>query len=52
MGLTLPAAKSRLFRANARMRKRLRPVWSNTRGPAPQRNQPIPSGREVRNKAA
>jgi RNA polymerase sigma-70 factor, ECF subfamily len=52
MGLSLPAAKSRLFRANARMRKHLQPVWSNTRGPAPRRNQPIPLGREVRNKAA
>jgi RNA polymerase sigma-70 factor, ECF subfamily len=38
MGLTLPAAKSRLFRANARMRERLRPVWSNTRGAAVRRN--------------
>lgn len=28
MGLTLPAAKSRLFRANARMRESLEPVWS------------------------
>ena len=27
-GLTLPAAKSRLFRAHARMRKSLQPVWS------------------------
>jgi RNA polymerase sigma-70 factor (ECF subfamily) len=52
MGLTLPAAKSRLFRANARMRKHLQPVWSNTRGPASRRNQPIPLGNEVRNRAA
>jgi RNA polymerase sigma-70 factor (ECF subfamily) len=29
MGLTLPAAKARLFRANARMREHLHPVWSN-----------------------
>jgi RNA polymerase sigma-70 factor, ECF subfamily len=32
IGLTLPAAKSRLFRAHARMRKSLEPVWSNGRG--------------------
>lgn len=29
IGLTLPAAKARLFRANARMRESLRAVWSN-----------------------
>jgi RNA polymerase sigma-70 factor (ECF subfamily) len=52
MGLTLPAAKSRLFRANARMRKRLQPIWSNTRGPAPRRSVPIPRGGEVGKKAA
>jgi RNA polymerase sigma-70 factor, ECF subfamily len=52
MGLTLPAAKSRLFRANARMRKRLQPVWSNTRGAAAMRNSPNPRGCEVRGEAA
>jgi DNA-directed RNA polymerase specialized sigma24 family protein len=30
-GLTLPAAKSRLFRAQNRMRVNLQPVWSNAR---------------------
>jgi DNA-directed RNA polymerase specialized sigma24 family protein len=35
-GLTLSAAKSRLFRAQVRMRQHLQPVWSNVRsiGPA------------------
>jgi RNA polymerase sigma-70 factor (ECF subfamily) len=40
MGLTLPAAKSRLFRANARMRQRLRPVWSNARTAAARHKNP------------
>jgi RNA polymerase sigma-70 factor (ECF subfamily) len=30
-GLTLPAAKSRLFRAQARIREHLEPVWTNAR---------------------
>jgi RNA polymerase sigma-70 factor, ECF subfamily len=30
-GLTLPAAKARLFRAHKRMRVHLQPVWSNVR---------------------
>jgi RNA polymerase sigma-70 factor (ECF subfamily) len=30
-GLTLPAAKSRLFRAQARIREHLQPVWLETR---------------------
>jgi RNA polymerase sigma-70 factor (ECF subfamily) len=30
-GLTLPAAKARLFRAHKRMRVHLQPVWSNAR---------------------
>jgi RNA polymerase sigma-70 factor, ECF subfamily len=38
MGLTLPAAKSRLFRATAQMRERLQPVWSNTREGGARRN--------------
>ena len=29
MHLTVPAAKARLFRANARMRESLQAVWSN-----------------------
>jgi RNA polymerase sigma-70 factor, ECF subfamily len=33
-GLTLPAAKARLFRANKRMRIHLQPVWSNARATA------------------
>ena len=52
MGLTLPAAKSRLFRANARMRKRLQPVWSSMRGAAAWRNSPNPQGCEVLGEAA
>lgn len=52
MGLTLPAAKSRLFRANARMRKRLLPVWSNTRGPAQTRGEPTPHRYELQDEAA
>lgn len=34
-GLTLSSAKSRLFRAQGRMRKHLQPVWSNRRVPGP-----------------
>jgi RNA polymerase sigma-70 factor (ECF subfamily) len=52
MGLTLPAAKSRLFRANARMRKRLQPVWSDVRGATARRNSPNPGSWEVRSEAA
>jgi RNA polymerase sigma-70 factor (ECF subfamily) len=48
-GLTLPAAKSRLLRARARMRKRLQPVWSNTRAG---REHATPLGCEVREEAA
>lgn len=33
-GLTLPAAKSRLFRAHKRMRLHLQPVWSDARASA------------------
>ena len=33
-GLTLPAAKSRLFRAHKRMRLHLQPVWSDARANA------------------
>jgi RNA polymerase sigma-70 factor (ECF subfamily) len=51
MGLTLPAAKSRLFRANARMRKRLEPVWSNVRAAA-RHSSPSRRGCEVRGEAA
>jgi RNA polymerase sigma-70 factor (ECF subfamily) len=40
-GLTLPATKSRLFRAKARMRQRLQPVWSNAFSPAMYRNSPV-----------
>lgn len=32
LGLTLPAVKTRLFRANVRMRSHLQPVWSDVRG--------------------
>jgi RNA polymerase sigma-70 factor (ECF subfamily) len=52
MGLTLPAAKSRLFRANARMRERLQPVWSNTRGATARRVYSNPRSYEVRDEAA
>jgi RNA polymerase sigma-70 factor (ECF subfamily) len=52
IGLTLPAAKSRLFRARARMRERLRPVWSNARGAGARRNLSNPRGCEVRDEAA
>ena len=51
-GLTLPAAKSRLFRAHARMRERLQPVWSNARTAAARHNHSNPRGCEVRNEAA
>jgi RNA polymerase sigma-70 factor, ECF subfamily len=51
-GLTLPAAKSRLFRAHARMRERLRPVWSNARIAAARRNRSNPRGCEARDEAA
>ena len=47
MGLTLPAAKSRLFRANARMRERLQPVWSTARGATARRVRSNPRGCEV-----
>lgn len=52
MGLTLPAAKSRLFRANARMRKRLQPVWSNVRGSSARRSRPSPQLGELQEAAA
>lgn len=39
-GLTVPAAKTRIFRANLRMREHLQPVWHNY------------AGAEVRRKAA
>jgi len=52
MGLTLPAAKSRLFRANARMRKRLEPVWLSMRGATARRNSPDPRACEVLGEAA
>ena len=32
LGLTLPAVKTRLFRANLRMRSHLQPMWSDLRG--------------------
>jgi RNA polymerase sigma-70 factor, ECF subfamily len=31
LGLTLPAVKTRLFRANLRMRSQLQPIWSDLR---------------------
>jgi RNA polymerase sigma-70 factor, ECF subfamily len=43
MSLTLPAAKSRLFRAKARMRESLQPVWSNARGAGARRDNPLGS---------
>jgi RNA polymerase sigma-70 factor, ECF subfamily len=52
MGLTLPATKSRLFRANARMRQRLQPIWSKARGSAAQRNSPNPWVCDVQKEAA
>jgi RNA polymerase sigma-70 factor (ECF subfamily) len=51
MGLTLPAAKSRLFRAHARMRERLQPVWSNVRGAAARPDNPNPPAFEMRDAA-
>jgi len=51
-GLTLPAAKSRLFRAHARMRERLQPVWSNPRRGAARRNHSNPQSCELRGEAA
>jgi len=48
-GLSLPAAKSRLLRARARMRKRLQPVWSNTRA---RRKHATALGCEVQEEAA
>jgi len=52
MGLTLPATKSRFFRANARMRQRLRPIWSKARGSATRRNSSNPRVCEVQKEAA
>jgi RNA polymerase sigma-70 factor (ECF subfamily) len=52
MGLTLPAAKSRLFRATARMRERLQPVWSNAHGVASRRAHSKGRSCEVREEAA
>jgi len=51
-GLTLPAAKSRLFRAKARMRRRLEPVWSNAFSPAIQRNNANRRALEAQKEAA
>jgi RNA polymerase sigma-70 factor, ECF subfamily len=51
-GLTLPAAKSRILRARARMRERLQPVWSNARGVAARHTRSNPRRCEVQGEAA
>ena len=51
-GLTVPAAKARLFRANARLRESLLSVRSNAHGRTARRNKPGLRVYEVRNEAA
>jgi len=53
-GLTLPATKARLFRAQARMREHLQPLWSNVRmhRGAAQSGRPGQSDCDVRREAA
>ena len=47
LGLTLPAVKTRLFRANIRMRSHLQPVWSDLRphgtASVPRHANPLPA---------